>query len=52
MGNYRKAWAGERVTYEGELNGVFYLSALRPVVRGGRMVEVIASCVDITDRKK
>lgn len=49
---YKKAWAGETVSYEGERNGIFYLAALSPIIRGGRVVEVIASCVDITERKQ
>ena len=50
---YQRAWEGEEfVTYEDELNGIHYLASLRPVRRGGEVVEVIASCVDITDRKR
>lgn len=50
---YRRAWNGEEnVTYEGERNGVWYLATLRPIRRGGQVVEVIASCVDITERKE
>lgn len=48
---YERAWSGENVTYEGELNGVSYLASLRPVIRNGQVVEVIGSCVDITCRK-
>ncbi|MET1013544.1 MAG: EAL domain-containing protein, partial [Paenisporosarcina sp.] len=50
---YQRAWEGEElVTYEGMLNGISYLAALRPIKRGGEVIEVIASCVDITARKK
>ncbi|WP_066315539.1 EAL domain-containing protein [Bacillus sp. FJAT-29814] len=50
---YQRAWDGEEhVSYEGEVNGVTYLAALSPIKRGGEVVEVIASCVDITERKK
>ncbi|MGD8191331.1 PAS domain-containing sensor histidine kinase [Brevibacillus ginsengisoli] len=48
---YRRAWSGENVTYEGQLNGVHYLATLRPVIRHGEVVEVIGSCIDISDRK-
>ncbi|MEC0368936.1 PAS domain S-box protein [Paenibacillus chibensis] len=49
---YSQAWEGkEDVSYEGELLGVSYLASLRPVKRHGKVVEVIASCVDITERK-
>lgn len=49
---YRRAWEGEEnVIYEGELGGITYLASLRPVKRGGIVKEVIASCVDITERK-
>lgn len=50
---YAKAWEGiEGVTYEGESKGVYYLASLRPIRRNGKVIEVIASCVDITERKK
>ncbi|MCH6268215.1 PAS domain S-box protein [Neobacillus citreus] len=50
---YQRAWDGEEhVSYEGEVNGVTYLAALSPIKRGGEVVEVIASCVDITERRK
>lgn len=49
---YERAWSGEgNVTYATEINGIHYLSNLRPIRRGGEVVEVIASCVDITERK-
>lgn len=50
---YRKAWEGEEnVSFEGEVNGIWYFASLRPIRRGGQVVEVIASCVDITERKE
>lgn len=50
---YRRAWEGEEnVSYEGTLNGICYFASLRPIYRGGQVVEVIASCVDITKRKE
>ena len=49
---YERAWAGEEnVNYEGFVNGVFYLAALRPIFHKGIVKEVIASCVDITELK-
>jgi PAS domain S-box-containing protein len=50
---YARAWQGEEhVNYEGIHNGITYLASLRPVKREGRVVEVIASCVDITQLKE
>jgi len=50
---YQRAWEGEDlVTYEGMMNGIHYLASLRPIKRGGEVVEVISSFVDITARKK
>jgi len=50
---YQKAWDGEdHVQYEGEINGVWYLASLRSIKKEGKVVEVIGSCVDITERKK
>jgi len=49
---YKRAWEGEEfVTYEDELSGIYYLATLRPIKRGGEVVEVIGSCIDITERK-
>ena len=50
---YERAWNGEdHVTYEGMINGIYYFASLRPVRRGGQVVEVIGSCIDITERKQ
>lgn len=50
---YLRAWNGEaNVTYEGGANGIIYVASLRPIRRGGQIVEVIGSCVDITERKR
>ncbi|WKA57081.1 EAL domain-containing protein [Planococcus shenhongbingii] len=50
--NYRLAWKGEQnISYEGEENGIHYLVILRSIIRKGKVVEVIASCIDITQRK-
>ncbi|WHY91643.1 EAL domain-containing protein [Neobacillus cucumis] len=49
---YERAWNGEEhVSYETEVNGIYYLAALSPIKRGGEVVEVIGSCINITDRK-
>jgi PAS domain S-box-containing protein len=48
---YRRAWEGHIVTYEDNANGVWYLATLRPIFKYGKVVEVIASCVDITEKK-
>lgn len=48
---YQRAWEGEEgVTYEGALNHVHYFVTLRPIFVEGKVVEVIASCIDITER--
>lgn len=47
-----RAWNGEEnVNYEGTLNGVHYLACLRPMYVQDQVREVIAYCVDITERK-
>ncbi|HZG72664.1 MAG TPA: EAL domain-containing protein [Chondromyces sp.] len=49
---YQRAWEGEEfVSYEDQLNGIYYLATLRPIKRGGEVVEVIVSCMDITPLK-
>ncbi|WP_180960309.1 EAL domain-containing protein [Neobacillus cucumis] len=50
---YQKAWDGEElVHYEGHINGIDYLASLRPIIKGGEIIEVIGSCSDITARKQ
>lgn len=50
---YQKAWDGhEDVVYEGCLNDIVYLATFRPIYKHGKVVEVIASCTDITALKK
>ncbi|MFE5320435.1 PAS domain S-box protein [Paenibacillus sp. NPDC056579] len=50
---YERAWSGEEhVLYEGQMNGITYIASLRPIKRGDQVVEVIASCIDITERKQ
>ncbi|SIS65749.1 sensor domain-containing phosphodiesterase [Salimicrobium flavidum] len=50
---YERAWNGEQgVMYEGNINGVSYIASLSPVVSGNQVVEVIGSCIDISNRKR
>ncbi|MGG1595504.1 EAL domain-containing protein [Terribacillus saccharophilus] len=52
MPYYERAWNGEEnVVYESNVQGLRYVTSLRPVIRGGKVVEVIGCSVDITDRK-
>jgi len=49
---YERAWNGEEhVLYESQLGDITYIASLRPIKRGEQVVEVIASCIDITERK-
>ncbi|MFB4168247.1 LytTR family transcriptional regulator DNA-binding domain-containing protein [Virgibacillus sp. JSM 102003] len=47
---YWKAWKGETVHYESENNGIHYFAFLRPVFEYGEVVEVVGSCIDVTER--
>ncbi|WP_309123178.1 EAL domain-containing protein [Paenibacillus sp.] len=50
---YQKAWDGEEeVTYEAKVLGVWCLASLTPIRRGGVVVEVVGSAIDITERKR
>ncbi len=50
---YHRAWNGEEnVMFETTFRGITYLTSLRPIMENERMVEVIGSCVDITERKR
>lgn len=49
---YERAWSGEEnVIYESDVNGISYVTSLRPIIRGGKVVEVIGCSVDITKEK-
>ncbi|WCK57150.1 EAL domain-containing protein (plasmid) [Aneurinibacillus sp. Ricciae_BoGa-3] len=51
--HYERAWAGEdKVSYKGNINGIWYIASLRPIRSGGQVTEVIGSCVDITELKE
>lgn len=53
MPYYERAWNGEEnVVYESNVQGLRYVTSLRPIIRGGKVVEVIGCSVDITDRKE
>ncbi|TKC15343.1 ATP-binding protein [Robertmurraya kyonggiensis] len=52
LSSYNKAWNGEITSFETAFNNIDYYVTLSPVVKNGKVVEVIGSGVDITDRKK
>lgn len=47
---YEDAWNGIDINYEGNVNGIHYFASLHPIKRGGKVVEVIGSCVEMTKR--
>ncbi|TYR81567.1 PAS domain S-box protein [Priestia megaterium] len=51
---YHRAWKGKEVTFElpWPNSSTYILISLRPVARDGKVVEVVGSVTDITDRKK
>jgi two-component system sporulation sensor kinase A len=49
---YDPAWQGEEVTYENTWHGITYFVKLMPVFENGKVIEVIGTSVDITERKK
>ncbi|MGG0719986.1 PAS domain S-box protein [Robertmurraya massiliosenegalensis] len=49
---YEKAWQGEITSYEGNINGVDYYVTLSPIIEDGKIMEVVASGVDITPLKE
>ncbi|MBL7997475.1 MAG: PAS domain-containing sensor histidine kinase [Candidatus Kapabacteria bacterium] len=53
MPNVERAFAGETVQFEYELNGKNFLTLLEPVQRDGmRVSDVVGSMIDITDQKQ
>jgi PAS domain S-box-containing protein len=49
---YQQAWSGKVTHYEGSINGTIYFASLTPIFKDGKVVEVIGSAADITDRKR
>ena len=49
---YIKAWDGEETNYDASLNGIDYFMTLNPIFKDGKVIEVIGSGVDITERKR
>ncbi|WP_134699862.1 ATP-binding protein [Ammoniphilus sp. YIM 78166] len=48
---YARAWEGQQVTFEmTSLNGVTLYASLRPLTKDGKVVAVIGSCTDITEK--
>lgn len=46
---YQKAWEGNYVQYEAEINGILQIASLRPVYNNKEVVEVVGSCINITE---
>jgi two-component system sporulation sensor kinase A len=50
---YERAWRGEEnVMFETTFRGITFLTSLRPIFENKQVIEVIGSCVDITERKQ
>lgn len=47
---YSQAWEGNYVQYETEINGILQVASLRPVFNNEEVVEVVGSCIDITEK--
>ncbi|MCP8969769.1 PAS domain-containing hybrid sensor histidine kinase/response regulator [Ectobacillus ponti] len=50
--NHQAAWQGQHVEMEGTLRGIPYVCYIRPVYDGGKVVEIIGTCIDMTERLK
>ncbi|EIT83843.1 PAS/PAC sensor signal transduction histidine kinase [Fictibacillus macauensis ZFHKF-1] len=47
---YERAWQGEVMTYEAELNDVPFLVVLSPIFEGGHVIEVHGMSIDLIQR--
>jgi DNA-binding LytR/AlgR family response regulator len=47
---YSDAWAGNIIHYQSIINGIQYIAYLRPIKEGGKVVEVIGSCINVTEQ--
>lgn len=48
---YKKAWGGELCVFESYIAGFSYICTLRPVFQQGKVVEVVGTSINISDRK-
>ncbi|MFD1738193.1 putative bifunctional diguanylate cyclase/phosphodiesterase [Bacillus salitolerans] len=49
---YDKVWNGEdKVSFEGQIGDTFYITTLTPIIRSGKISEIIGSSIDITEQK-
>ncbi|HZG74000.1 MAG TPA: ATP-binding protein [Chondromyces sp.] len=49
---YEKAWSGNIINYEGNLNGFHYLCSLTPVIINSQVIEVNGTAIDITEDRR
>ena len=47
---YLQAWEGNYVQYETDINGILQVASLRPVFNNKKVVEVVGSCINITEK--
>lgn len=48
---YKKAWDGELCVFESYIFGFNYISTLRPIFQQGKVIEVVGTSINISDRK-
>lgn len=48
---YKKAWSGEICVFESYIAGFSYICTLRPVFQQGKVIEVVGTSINISDRK-
>ncbi|WP_407408672.1 ATP-binding protein [Peribacillus sp.] len=49
---FEKVWNGAHASYEGKLNGHYYLASLRPKFAGKEVIEIIGTTIDVTEKRK
>lgn len=48
---YKKAWSGEICVFESYIAGFSYICTLRPVFQQGKVIEIVGTSINISDRK-
>jgi len=46
-----RAWAGEEILYEGEMNARFFIASMRPIYKNDQVTEIVLSVLDINRLK-
>jgi hypothetical protein len=45
---YEIAWNGDPVIFQCQMNGIIYLTSMKPIFKNGKVIEASGTCIDLT----